>query len=180
MKYIAAALALAVALFPAGAFAGCPDQNGPYFCCGTGWYTFTFDTSCPTTSGNVAATTMWCYGSPAYQWNYGSGSVDYTMTVPAGMDGNNWSVSIYAEFSDPHAYSGDAVSATVYVYHNGSVTYAQNFFIHQGDQGSLSCSLYGSNAFSVVGGDTIEVYMGGQNYYSDATMQITTPTIFSN
>jgi len=122
---------------------------------------------------------MWCYSTPAYSWDYGSGTVDYVMTVPSGVY-SNFSASILAEFSDPHTSNMNAVSATVYCYHNNSITYYETFYIHQGNQGSLSCSRFDSGVFTASAGDTIEVVMSGQSYNYDTTMQISTPTIFSS
>jgi hypothetical protein len=181
MKYVAIVLAVAVSLFPASAFAACPDQNGPFSCCGGyTWYTFTFDTSCASTSGSVSATTLSCFSMPAYSWDYGSGTADYSMSVPYGMGGSNWTATVFVDFNDPYTYNLNAVSASVYVWHNGNLSSNQTFFIHQGNQGSLSCQRFDSSAFSVIAGDTIEVIMTGQSYNYGTTMKISTPIVFSN
>ena len=179
MKYVSIVLVVALAMFPANAFASCPNQTGAYFSGPFVWYDFDFDTSCASTSGSVTAGSMWCYSTPAYSWDYGSGTVDYVMTVPSGVY-SNFSASILAEFSDPHTSNMNAVSATVYCYHNNSITYYETFYIHQGNQGSLSCSRFDSGVFTASAGDTIEVVMSGQSYNYDTTMQISTPTIFSS
>jgi hypothetical protein len=178
MKYVSLLLVIALAVFPASAFAACPTQTGAYFSGSYYWYDFDFDTSCASTSGNVSTATLSCYSRPSYQWDYGSGSVDYQMTVPINVF-SNFSVSIWVDFSDPHSYYGDAVSATVYAIHNSTVTHSEPLLIHQGNQGSLSCTRFDSSTFTASAGDTIEVVMTGQSYYSDATMQISTPTVFS-
>ena len=178
MKYVSVVLAVAVALLPASSFAGCPDRHS--ICCGYDY--FTFDTSCASTSGSVNTATLSCYSWDAYQWN-GSGSVDYQMTVPSDLGTlNTWSVSIYVDFDDPEAYSGDVVSATVIVWHNGRPSYTNSFFFHDGTQGSLSCDIFGSGYFTASAGDTIEVSMTGSNYYSyyGTSMKISTPFIFDN
>jgi hypothetical protein len=179
MKYVSMLLVVTLALFPANAFATCPAQTGPYLSGFTYWYDFDFATSCAVTNGAVTAGSMWCYSTPAYSWDYGTGSVDYSMTVPSGVY-SHFSVSIFAEFSDPHTSSANAVSATVYCYHNNSVTYSETFYLHQGNQGSLSCVRFDSGSFTASAGDTIEVVMGGQSYNYDTTMQISTPTIYSS
>ena len=180
MKYVSVVLAFAVALFPAGAFAACPDENGPYQIGNITYYTFTFDTSCASTSGDVETSTLSCYNWAAYEWDPNNGSVDYSMTVPTGRGGSHWSVSIYVDFDDPHAYQQSGISATVYVWHNASLSSYETFFTHNGNQGSLSCNLFGSSEFSVQDGDTVEVSMTGANYYYDTTMKISTPIIFTD
>jgi len=180
MKYGLIVLLVAAAFFPTTASATCPSQAGAFASGPFYWYTFDFDTTCASTSGNVYSTNMWCYSSPAYQWySTGSGSVDYSMTVPSGVY-SNFSVSVFVEFSDPHSYSGNAISASVVCRHNNSVTHSETIFIHQGNQGSLSCVRFDSSSFTASAGDTIEVSMGGQNYNWDTTMQISTPTIYSS
>jgi hypothetical protein len=179
MKYVAMMLVVAVALFPANAFASCPDQNGPYASGPFYWYTFDFGTSCASTSGGASATSMWCYSTPAYDFGYSGGSADYEMTVPSGVY-SHFSVAIYAEFSDPHTSNMNAVSASVYCWHNNTLTYSETFYIHQGNEGSLSCVRFDSDEFSASAGDTIQVLTGGQSYNYDTTMQISTPIIFSS
>ncbi|MEA2568626.1 MAG: hypothetical protein QOI24_627 [Acidobacteriota bacterium] len=185
MKYVSLLLVIILAVFPASAFAGCPTQTGPYYAGVWSWFDFDFDTSCASTTGNVSTATLSCfsyppgyYSYPGYQWNYFSGSVDYQMTVPINVY-SNFSVSVWVDFSDPHSYSGDAIAATVVAMHNTTVTHMETIFIHQGNQGSLSCTRFDSSTFTASPGDTIEVIMTGQTYYSDATMQISTPTVFS-
>lgn len=186
MRYISVVLAIALAVFPANAFAGCPTQTGPYSAGGWTWYDFDFDTSCASTTGNVSTATLSCfsyppgyYSYPGYQWNYGSGSVDYQMTVPINVY-NNFSVRVVVDFSDPHSYSGDAIAATVYAMHYSTVTHMETIFIHSGNQGSLSCTPFDSSTFTASPGDTIDVVLTGQSSYSDATMQISTPIVFSS
>ena len=119
-KHAAVVLAFAVALFPAGAFASCPDSNT--YCFGNYCYTvFSFDTSCASVSGNVESETMSCYNWPADEFENGGGSVDYEMTVPYGLSGDYWSTQLYVDFNDPVQYFGDNITATVIVRHNGSV-----------------------------------------------------------
>jgi len=177
MKYGRVFLMVASVLWTTSAFASCPTAAGPFFFGSTiAWYTYDFDTSCGSTSGNVSSTNMWCYSKPANQWD--SGSVDYTMTVPANAY-PNFQVSVFVEFNDPHAEPSNAVSASVLCWHNNSLTHSETIFIHAGDQGSLNCVRLSSSVFTASAGDTITVSMGGQNYDSDTTMQISTPTIFS-
>lgn len=179
MKYVSLLLVVALAVFPVNAFAGCPTQTGPYYSGPFAWFDFDFDTSCASTTGNVSTATLSCFSFPSYQWNYGSGSADYQMTVPINVY-SNFSVSVFVDFSDPHSYSGDAIAATVIAMHGSSVTHTETIFIHQGNQGSLSCTRFDSSTFSASAGDTIEVVLTGQSYYSDATMQISTPIVFSS
>ena len=54
MKYVSLLLAIALAVFPASAFASCPTQTGPYSAGFWMWFDFDFDTSCATTTGNVS------------------------------------------------------------------------------------------------------------------------------
>jgi hypothetical protein len=178
MKYVSLLLVVILAVFPASAFASCPTQTGPHQAGVWTWYDFDFDTSCASTTGNVSTATLSCFSFPGYQWNYGSGSVDYQMTVPINVY-SNFSASVWVDFSDPHSYSGDAIAATVIAMHNTTVTHMETIFIHQGNQGSLSCTRFDSSTFTASPGDTIEVVMTGQSYYSDATMQISTPIVFS-
>jgi len=179
MKYVSLLLVIILAVFPASAFASCPTQTGPYATGPFYWYVFDFDTSCATTTGNVSTATLSCFSLPSYQWNYGSGTADYQMTVPGNVY-SNFSVAVYVDFSDPHSYSGDAIAATVIAMHNTTVTHMETIFIHQGNQGSLSCTRFDSSSFTASAGDTIEVVLTGQSYYSDATMQISTPVVFSS
>lgn len=174
MKYVTVVLVIALVLFPGSLFAACPDQSVvPHA------VLFSFDTSCASTSGNVSSTTMWC-SYPAYSFDTGSGSADYSMTVPSGFSGNNFSAQVYVEFSDPNSYSGNAVSATVFVYHNNSLSSYNTFLQHDGTQGSLSCQLVDTGLFSASPGDTIEVQITATKYNSNATIQVSTPYIFFN
>jgi hypothetical protein len=68
----------------------------------------------------------------------------------------------------------------VYCWHNNTLTYSETFYIHQGNEGSLSCVRFDSDEFSASAGDTIQVLTGGQSYNYDTTMQISTPIIFSS
>jgi hypothetical protein len=179
MKYFTVILVLAVAFFPVNTFASCPDVHPEIFGPGTGTTLFSFDTSCASTSGDVSGTTMSCYSWAGHQWDLGSGSVDYSMTVPSGYGGPHFSVSIYVDFSDPGSYSSNSISATVIVWHNGSPS-SNSFFFHNGTQGSMGCDLVGSGYFSAADGDTIEVSMTGTKYSSGATMKIAPPYIFAD
>jgi hypothetical protein len=178
MKYVSVMLVIALVVFPTSAFANCPTQTGPYYAGVWQWYDFDFDTSCASTTGTVSTATLSCSSLPSYQWNYGSGTVDYQMTVPINVY-SNFSVAVFVDFSDPHSYYGDAIAATVVAMHNTTVTHNETIFIHQGNQGSLSCTRFDSSTFTASPGDTIEVVLTGQSTYSDATMQISTPTVFS-
>ena len=181
MKRIVTTVVIAVLLSPAGSlFAACPDFHQEIFGGGSGGTSFwSFDTSCASTSGNVSDGTMSCYTWPANQFTTGSGSADYSMTVPTGHGGSTWSVSIYVDFDDPSGYSANGLSASVTVWHNGTVSHSDGFFIHNGNQGSMSCSLVGTSQFSVSDGDTIDVSYNATNY-NGATMKITPPNIFEN
>ena len=179
MKYTTAVLGIFLILSPGGLFAACPDQSG-----GSGggatWTLFSFDTSCASTSGNVSSTTMWC-SYPAHSFDTGSGSADYSMTVPSGSFTQQlWSARVYVEFSDPNSYSGNAVAVTVFVYHNNSLSHYETFVSQNGAQGSLSCQLIDSSYFSASPGDTIEVQISATKYNGNATIQVSTPYIFYN
>ncbi len=180
MRYATAALAIALVLFPTNSFAACPDVSGPTFCCGIYWYTFSFDTSCASTSGSASPTTMWCYSTPSHQFGVGSGTADYTMDIPYGYNSLHWSAEVYVVFNDPSASSNNAVAATFVVYHNGSVTNSQTFLLHGGNQGGLDCNLFGSSSFSAIPGDTLAVYISATNYNSNATIQVSRPLIFGS
>ena len=174
MKYVTAVLAIALIVFPGSLFASCPDQTTVPQA-----VLFSFDTSCASTSGDVSSTTMWC-SYAAHSFDTGSGTADYSMTVPSGFSGNHFSAQVYVEFSDPNSYSGNAVSVTVFVYHNNSLTSYDTFVQHDGTQGSLSCQLIDTGLFSASPGDTIEVSMTATKYNSNATIQVSTPYIFFN
>jgi hypothetical protein len=178
MRNLALLLVLAVALFPASAFASCPDQTGPYYVWYGSYYVFTFDPSCASTSGSTWTTTFSTCSVATDGYQFGSGTVDYSMTVPTGMGGNHWQVELVADMNDPSSYSLDGMSATVIVWHNGSPT-VNTIFIHNGNQGSLSCQFESYYYFSAADGDTIEVSESTVNYTS-ATMKMSPPTIFSN
>lgn len=180
MKHIVMTLAIAVLLSPvSNAFAGCPDVRYEIYGPGSGvdmWY---FDTTCPSTSGNVSSSgTMSCYSWPANQFGYGQSSAVYSMTVPSGYASNYWSVSTYVDF-DPNNYNPNAVSGTVRVYHNGSVTYSSNLFVQDGFGGSLYCNLFGTSYFTVSDGDTVEIEYDANNY-GGGTIIVTPPTVFDH
>ena len=61
------------------------------------------------------------------------------MTVPSDLSSTPWTVRIYVDFSDSGSSSSNAISASVTVRHNGSVSHSDGFFFHDGSQGSLSC-----------------------------------------
>jgi hypothetical protein len=161
------------------AFAACPDRN-EYGLFPGNYTVFSFDTSCGSRSGNVSTGTMSCNSWPADQFDVGSGTVDYDMTVPSDRSGNHWSVQTYVDFNDPSSYSANGLSASVIVRHNGSVSYSGTIFIHTGDQGSMSCELVGTGYFSASPGDDIQVSYTGVNYTSGTTMRITPPLVFWN
>jgi hypothetical protein len=183
MKNVTAVLAiLGVILFPAGAFASCPDSVD-YYCPGPSCYTvYSYDLTCGSVNGDNVETdeTMSCNNWPAIEFANGNGSVDFDMTVPSGKGGSYWSVSLYVDFDDPvYHYFGDTIIATVIVRHNGSITTYNPFFSHTGEQGSMSCELVGSGYFSTQDGDTITVNITGNNGYY-ANIKSTSPLIFSN
>jgi hypothetical protein len=176
MKYATAVLAIALIVFPGNLVASCPDQSTvPHA------VLFSFDTSCASTSGDVSSTTMWC-SYPAHSFDTGSGTADYSMTVPSDtvFSGNHFSAQVFVEFSDPNSNSGNAVSVTVFVYHNNSLSSYDTFVQHNGTQGSLSCQLISTGLFSASPGDTIEVSMTATKYNSNATIQVSAPSIFFN
>lgn len=180
MKHIVMTLAIAVLLSPitSSAFAGCPDFHSEIYGPGGGTDDWTFDTTCASTSGNVSGGTMSCYSWPANQFGYGMSSADYSMTVPSGKGGSHWSVSSYVDF-DPNNYNANAVSGTVRVWHNGSVTYSSNIFVQDGFGGTLYCNLFGTGYFTVSDGDTVEVEYDANNY-GGGTIKVTPPIIFDN
>ena len=176
----AVVLTIAVVLFPAAAYAGCPSRSD--FLCPSGGFiysVFTFDTSCASTTG-LSANTMSCYSKPAWQWTSSTGQADYTMTVPTGYGGSHWSVEIFVDFTDPDANVYNGLAAYVYVHHNGSINYSNNFFNHNGTQGSLSCNLEGTSYFTVADGDTVEVYLFGTNATGNASILVSAPQILTN
>ena len=179
MKYIGLLVSIALVLFPVTSYAACPDYTcnlgpGPSGSCPNCFYSF--DTSCATTS-NVSDTTLSFCNWPGHQFLSGSGSVDYSMTVPSGHGSSCKSVVVYVDFSDSTSSSQDAISVTVIVRHNGSVTYADAYYFHDGTQGLLTCSLAGSSTFSAAAGDTIEVSVTATNTYG-ATIKVTPPLIW--
>ncbi len=174
MKYVRMLLAVAVLIYPVtSAFASCPDR---YDLSSTFFF---FDTSCGSRSGDISTGTLSC-NSSADQFDLGSGSVDYSMTVPSDLSSAPWGLHIYVDFSDSGSYSLNGISASVVVRHNGNVSYADGFFFHDGSQGSLSCQQIDSSSFTAYPGDTITVTYTGTKYTSGATMKISPPTIFWN
>ena len=182
MKYITAVVAIAVmAIFPLNAFAGCPTINGPYSCCGTSWYDYTFDTTCAGTTGNVTSATLWCYSTPAKQFGTGSSSATYSFTIGANdpiLNANNWQVDLrYVEWSDPNSSIYNTLSATVSVTHNGSTT--SNTFFSINGTNTESCALSSYAVFSAVAGDSITVTINTTIYNSNVTAQVGAPHIFN-
>jgi hypothetical protein len=170
---------IAVLLSPINsAFAGCPTQSSEIYGPGGGTDLWSFDTTCASTSGNVSDGTMSCYSWPANQFGYGMSSAVYSMTVPTGYGGSTWSVSSYVDF-DANGYNPNAVSGTVRVRHNGSVTYSANLFVQDGFGGSLYCNLFGAGYFSVSDGDTIEIEYDANNY-GGGTIKVTPPIVFDH
>ncbi len=175
MKYLRILLALSLLLYPmTSAFATCPDREELFL---TSF--FFFSTSCGSESGNVADVSS-CASYGSNQFNVGSGSVDYSMTVPSDLSGYPWMVQLWVDFNDPSAYSLNGIFASVTVRHNGSVSYYETIFIHNGNQGSLSCERYTSSFFTAYPGDDIQVSYGGVNYTYGTTMKISAPIISFN
>jgi hypothetical protein len=166
----------AILMFPmTNAFATCPDRQDIFLS-----NFFFFDTSCGSRSGYVSTTSQSCQILGADQFNVGSGSVDYSMTVPNDLSGSPWMVQIFVDFNDPSTYSLNGISASVTVVHNASVSHSEGFFFHNGNEGSLSCERFTSSTFSAYPGDTITVSYSGVNYTSGTTMKISAPTISFN
>jgi hypothetical protein len=178
MKYIGVLMAVALLLAPLSASATCPDRHD-YILWPGGYSVFFFD-GCGSYSGSAGTGTMSCYGWSGDQIYYGSGSVDYSMTVPSDTSSGThpWSVRIYVDFSDPYTYSLNGISASVIVRHNGSVTHSDSFFIHNGNQASMGCDMVNSSSFDASPGDSIEVSYGGVNYTAGTVMRMTPPMIF--
>lgn len=179
-KLAVVALAVAVAILPASTFAACPDENGPHNVFPFEYYTYHFGTGCASTGGDVEETTLSCESSPGHKFTQGSGSVSYSMTAPSNRGGTLWHATVFVDFSDPHTSSLNAISATVFVYHNSSLVAYETFMSHSGNQGSLVCERFDSNALTVQDGDTVDVVYTGDNYYSDTSMKISTPIIIAN
>ena len=176
MKYVRMLIAVAVLIYPVtSAFAACPDRTDFFL---TSF--FFFDTSCGSASGNVSTSTLSCQNRGADQFDVGSGSVDYSMTVPNDLSGSPWTAQIDVDFNDPSAYSLNGISASVTVWHNGSVSHSETFFIHNGNDGSLSCQGFTSSTFSAYPGDTITVSYTVVNYTSGTVMKISAPTVTFN
>ncbi len=179
MKRIVMTLVIAVLISPvSSAFAGCPTQSYEIFGPGNGTDLWQWDTTCASTSGNVMNGTMSCYGWTGNQFGYGMSSATYSMTVPTGYGGTTWSVSTYVDFN-ANNYNPNAVSGTVRVYHNGSVTYSSNLFVQDGFGGSLYCNLFGTSYFTVSDGDTVEIEYDANNY-GGGTIIVTPPTVFDH
>lgn len=180
MKYTSLLLIFVFVLLPIdSAFAGCPDyhcQVGPGPTppqCNSGCY-YSFDASCASTSNVSAANLSFC-GWPGHQFSSGVGSVDYQMTVPTGHGNSCKDAAIFVDFYGT-GNANDAIRATVYVYHNGSLSYWSTIMVHDGTQTELTCSRFDSS-FSVADGDTIEVEFIGTNYYG-STIKVAPPIIF--
>ena len=179
MKRIVTTLVVAVLISPfSSAFAACPNQTWEIYGPGGGTDLWYWDVTCPSTSGNVSTGTMSCYGWDANQFGYGMSSATYSMTVPSGYGGTTWSVSTYVDFN-PNNYNPNAVSGTVRVYHNGSVTYSSNLFVQDGFGGSLYCNFFGTGYFSATAGDTIEIEYDANNY-GGGTIKVTPPNVFDH
>jgi hypothetical protein len=185
MKHKMAVIAIAVimAIFPLNAFAGCPTINGPYACCGYLYYTYVFDASCASTSGNVSAATEYCdFYNPtaAKQFGTGSSSATYSYTLGTSdpiVDSNNWEVDLrYVEWSDPNASTSNTISATVSVTH-GSTT-SNTFFSINGTTSQNCTTPYAS--FSAVAGDTITVTINTTIYNSNVTARVGPPMLFNS
>jgi hypothetical protein len=177
MKSITLFVVLAVILLPANAYATCPDfheQNGPgpQGTCSQNYYSF--DTSCASTQ-YASTTTMSCYSWPGYLLWSAYSYTDYHMTVEHSSSCKD--VEIYVDFSDPDSSSDDGVFAEVWVWHNGSLAYSNEFLQHYGNQGSMECQLVHNGSFSASVGDTIEVQIWGTNYHS-ASIKTTAPLIW--
>jgi hypothetical protein len=177
MKATKILFALAVVLMLAPhTFASCPNRSrsvspGPQI--GSGWYN-TFDVGCASTD----AITGWM---TCYDWIgnfFAPGTYAYySMVVSAGAAHTGWYVTTWVDFVDYYANSMNGMAVGVRVWHNGSISYANTFFFHNGSQGSLSCYRIDSTSFSVEEGDTVEVYYSVDNY-NNATIKIAPPVIF--
>jgi len=176
---ITAVLALAVTFAVPNAFAGCPTITGPHAVGGAEWFQYDFDTNCASTSGNVSSTTLSCYSTPAYSFNYQSGgpfggTVSYSFT--ADVTSSVWEADIFYDFDDPNVNWYNYLLATVTVTHNGSSS-QYYIVIHHGTNGSASCDRPYVN-FSAQSGDTITIDITGSNYYSNTSMKASAPTLF--
>ncbi|HET7435865.1 MAG TPA: hypothetical protein VFN10_14250 [Thermoanaerobaculia bacterium] len=180
MKAIAAVLALVLVVVPS-AFAGCPTISGPYICCGTAWYQYSWSTSCAGTTGNVSNATMWCYSTPAKAFGTGSSSATYSYTIGSSDPiANHWSADLrYVEWSDPNGSASNTLSATLSVTHNGSTTSRTLFSVN--GQSSKSCSLEGTGAtnFDAAVGDTVTITINASIVNSNVTAQVGAPTLYT-
>lgn len=181
MRYVTAVIAtVLMALFPINAFAGCPTITGPHACCGGyQWYTYTFDTSCAGTSGNVSDTNMWCYSTPAKAFGTGSSSATYSYTIGASdPDLNNWTADVrYIEWYDPNGSIYNTMTVTASVTRGGTTTSYPILSVN-GTQ-SRSCSLEYTNIGSVSAGNTVTVTISTTIFNSNVTAQAGRPLLFT-
>jgi hypothetical protein len=165
MKAVLALFAIVLVLFPASAFASCPDILGPYYWSTSTWYVYSFGTSCAAGSGSVCSTTDGC-SDPAIGYPNGYGTVSYYYEIGANdpiPNSNQWSAGLYADFSDPNNSASNYLTATVNVVHNRATT-TYTIFSVNGSTGSLNCGPFQSYYyFTAVAGDTIYVTITGNN-----------------
>src|SRR5881394_2678731 len=166
MRSIFAVCAIALVLFPVSAFASCPDIYGPYSCCGTSWYVYSWTLACAGTSGSVSSTTDSC-GDNVYAMTGSSATITYTYTIGASdpiINQNNWQASLYVQFSDPTSNANNNINATVSVRHNGQIVSNNTIVSQNGTQGSLDCGPFRAYYYyTAVAGDTITVTVTGSN-----------------
>jgi len=174
MRYLRLVIVAALLMCSVSAFASCPDRQDLFSSS-----FFFFDATCGSRTGNVSTSTQSCQSRGADQFNYFSGQTVYSMTVPNDLSGSPWVAWVYVDFNDPNTYYMNGISATVSVENNGNVSHTETIFIHNGNNGSLSCQQYYSSSFSASPGDTIKVTYTGVNY-TGATMKIAAPYISFN
>ena len=179
MKYSAMAALALIALFASDALASCPTPaRGLYSYAGITWYDYTPDSSCVSPSGNVSSTTLAC-GDSGYE--FGSGyynDVTYSFTPEDGKVLTEWQVDMSIDFDDPNNNWFNQISAYVTVTHNGSPT-TTYIITHDGTQGSLSSCNWPSATFAAAAGDTVEVTVNGQKFYTNTTIKSSFPRIFT-
>jgi hypothetical protein len=181
MKHVTAISAIILAaVLSSNVYASCPNIQAGY-CCGTYWYQYDFAAGCAGTSGSVAASTLSCSSTPAYQFT-GSGTVSYSYTVGANdpiINSARWSAGLLFDFDDPNNSPYNTLNASVSVTHDGSTT-SYTILAWNGLTGDTACDRDDYWHFGAVAGDTITVTITATNFNSGSTtIRAAAPFLFN-
>ena len=176
LKALAFVVLVASLAVPTAFAQTCPTPpQGPYYIGSFVWYEYSPDPACVSAHGGLSPTTLWCYDEEGFEtledwFSYQT----YTFTADVALD--SWDADAYVEFVSNSA--NDWFQIWAGVKHNNVTTWTM-LYDHDGTDGWVSCQRLGGY-FDAEAGDEITITIYSAKANGNATIEISTPNIFTS